>query len=301
MAPFLNSRSILSATFVSKTADLLSPHVPIAVKSTDSVAIALERFKLKKVGSVLVFDKSGKIEGIFTERDVLTKVALSGIDPHQVQIASVMTTKVESIKHNASIARVLHLMSSGGFRHVPITYSSPEKICIISVKDVVDHIYKRLTKRLTGADPVEVAEDTTINRFFSETIGALKPFKPSIALEDNNLKSVLERISKDSVGGLVVLNKAKRITGIFTERDYITKVALCGVDINSTPVSAVMTRSPATLQNSASIAYAFNLMSEGGYRHIPITNDDEELDGLVSVRNFINVLSAGIVAELSAH
>jgi CBS domain-containing protein len=89
--------------------------------------------------------------------------------------------------------------------------------------------------------------------------------------------------------GCVLVGREGRVVGIFTERDVLTKVVFHH-DGPLTPLDAVMTPSPETLEADATIAYALNMMSVGGYRHIPIVDKDQGPVGVLSVRDIIDFL-----------
>ena len=89
--------------------------------------------------------------------------------------------------------------------------------------------------------------------------------------------------------GCVLVQRAGRLVGIFTERDVLTKVIFRNNN-NSMKVEAVMTRDPETLEASATIAYALNKMSVGGYRHIPIVDRAGRAVGVLSVRDIVDFL-----------
>ena len=55
------------------------------------------------------------------------------------------------------------------------------------------------------------------------------------------------------------------------------------------PVSAVMTVNPATLRARDKIAFALHRMNVGGFRHIPILDDDDQLVGVISIRDILRV------------
>ena len=70
---------------------------------------------------------------------------------------------------------------------------------------------------------------------------------------------------------VVVLDGAA-LVGIFTERDFLTRVAAQGRDPADTPVREVMTPKPDTLRSIDFISYAINRMGGKGYRHVPIVD-----------------------------
>ena len=86
--------------------------------------------------------------------------------------------------------------------------------------------------------------------------------------------------------GAVLVIDGRRLVGIFTERDYLDKVA--GEDIgHDTPVERFMTSSPETLSAGESVSDAIHKMTQGGYRHLPVLSNEGEVLGVVSTRDLI--------------
>src|SRR5205807_9964711 len=93
------------------------------------------------IGALLVVDASGKLIGIFSERDLLTKVAgMPGVslDSH---IQDFMTPNPETVHESVSLAFALHKMDIGGYRHLPIVQEG-RPVGVISVRDIMRHITK---------------------------------------------------------------------------------------------------------------------------------------------------------------
>jgi len=61
-----------------------------AVPPETPVAEAIRLMLARRVGAVVVVD-ANRVVGIFTERDVLKKLALSGRDPEKVPVRELMT------------------------------------------------------------------------------------------------------------------------------------------------------------------------------------------------------------------
>lgn len=108
------------------------------------------------------------------------------------------------------------------------------------------------------------------------------------------LTEAIERMKQDE-GGCVIVCEGKRIVGIFTERDLLTKVI--GEEVEpSTPVRELMSPVVATLTRDATIGDAVRLMNEKSYRNIPLVKDDE-LVGSVSVFDVITYLAESYPKE----
>jgi CBS domain-containing protein len=100
------------------------------------------------------------------------------------------------------------------------------------------------------------------------------------------LAEVAKRMVAKDVGAVLV-TEGKRLIGILTERDVLRAVAR-GIDGSST-VADWMTRDPETLDPDESTEHAAVLMIHGGFRHLPITENDEVV-GMLSIRDLMRVV-----------
>ncbi|MCX8132724.1 MAG: CBS domain-containing protein [Roseococcus sp.] len=84
--------------------------------------------------------------------------------------------------------------------------------------------------------------------------------------------------------GAVLVVEDGRLVGIFTGRDAVRCLAL-GLDSVRTPLAQAMTRDPVCLGPQAQAMEALRLMTDGGFRHVPITEEGRVL-GIVSRYDF---------------
>jgi len=124
---------------------------PLVVSPTTNLAECFALMQKHRVGSLLITGSDGKLEGIFTERDCLMKVVGKCNDYSHMEVQEVMTKKPIRERPEASLAFAINLMSNGGFRHIPIVDQDDVPIGIISVRDVVDHIVRRMLSAIYDA------------------------------------------------------------------------------------------------------------------------------------------------------
>ncbi len=120
---------------------LLELSAPVVVEPHTSVLEAVKRMEDAKVGCVLVAG-TGKLKGIFTERDVLLRIIAKGQDAVKVPVRQVMTANPESLRESDSIAYALNLMSIGGYRHIPLIDNSAAPIGAVSMRDIVNYLVR---------------------------------------------------------------------------------------------------------------------------------------------------------------
>ena len=100
--------------------------------------------------------------------------------------------------------------------------------------------------------------------------------------------SVLEAIgaiSKANVGAIVIQDGAQP-NGIFTERDYLRKIALEGRSSSDTPVSQVMSSPLITVPPDESTHAAMETMTDRRCRHLVVV-EDEAMVGIVSLGDLV--------------
>ncbi len=102
-----------------------------------------------------------------------------------------------------------------------------------------------------------------------------------------SVREACELMATHHVGAVLVMADG-RLDGIFTERDALNRVLAARLDPDTTPLSDVMTREPITLSPQTPVTEALRLMSEIGFRHLPIVEQDE-VHGIISLRDFVGV------------
>lgn len=104
---------------------------------------------------------------------------------------------------------------------------------------------------------------------------------------------VLGRLNDSNSGGAALIvspEDGSRLIGIVTERDYLYKLEALEGGLDS-PIEEIMTSSPITLASDETIDQAVRLMTEGGYRHLPIVDASGKLAGIVSTQDLIGYLA----------
>ena len=111
--------------------------------------------------------------------------------------------------------------------------------------------------------------------------------------------SVLEAIgtmSEANIGAVVVMHEGNAV-GIFTERDYLRKIALKGRSSDDTVMSEVMSSPLITAEPDESTKDAMETMTECRCRHLIITQD-EKMVGIVSLGDLVKHLLVEAEAEV---
>jgi CBS domain-containing protein len=129
-------RAISPAVF-NDTVGVLDPATPICLRESTTVSDASLRMVQARQAAVLAVDAAGRLVGIFTERDLLTRVVGRGLDPKSTTLSAVMTPDPEVLSLRDRVAYAVHCMSVAGYRTVPLVDGENRPIGIVTVSDVI--------------------------------------------------------------------------------------------------------------------------------------------------------------------
>ena len=136
-----NLKNAVQNRIVENTVGTLAAHAPVEVDAHTSLAKAIRQMNSHNIGCVMVTDDNDRLIGIFTERDVLMRVAGLVSDLAAATVAEFMTPEPVAVGPDAPIAHALHLMAVHGFRHLPLIDDEGRPVGLISFRDVVHHLH----------------------------------------------------------------------------------------------------------------------------------------------------------------
>jgi len=93
---------------------------PLVLGPASSVSEAVKLMRERHEGCVFVEKEGAGLIGVFTERDVVVRVASRGRDPEQTSLQEVMTAGPVVLQRDDPISWALHRMGIDGFRHIPV-------------------------------------------------------------------------------------------------------------------------------------------------------------------------------------
>ncbi len=126
---------------------------PITVPAETTIRRAVEQLQRLHIGCLLVVGPDGRLVGIFTERDLLTRVVGQAVDFATARVGDHMTPNPETLGLDDKIAWALNKMHEGGFRHVPIVDPNGKPVGLLSVKDIVDFIVELFPAAVLNVPP----------------------------------------------------------------------------------------------------------------------------------------------------
>lgn len=136
------------------------------------------------------------------------------------------------------------------------------------------------------------------SNFLCRPVSSLNLMPPRTITADMSVDCAMRLMKENRIGCLLVVDGAGKVSGIFSERDCILKVFGCEKDLSKTPISEFMTPDPVCEFPDTTVAYALNVMSHGGFRHIPIVDGERVAVGIVSVKDIVDNIVAGFMEDL---
>lgn len=125
---------------------------------------------------------------------------------------------------------------------------------------------------------------------------------------DETIAEAARRMRDRHVGDLIVADAKRRPVGVLTDRDIVVSAVAQSPDrLTSLLVGDVMSRDPVTARVNAPLDEALKQMRSCGIRRLPVVTGDGQLDGLITLDDILEVMSAelgtlvGLVAREQKH
>lgn len=121
-----------------------------------------------------------------------------------------------------------------------------------------------------------------------DSVSRLQPSLPHQIGADQPVTAAVDMMRRERVGCLLIC-QAGRLVGILTERDLVRRVFAPGLPL-STPIAECMTPDPVTVSSKEPIRAAIERMERGGYRHLPVLDEKQQLVGTLSIKRIVHYL-----------
>ncbi len=131
-----------------------------------------------------------------------------------------------------------------------------------------------------------------------DRLSALQPRSPIMVPDTMTVKQTLEMLVENDIG-CVFISRGESVVGVFTERDAYMRLNVDAAKHFDEPISNFMTAAPRTLADSAKVAFAVQMMDQGGYRHVLIVDQDGKPNGVTSARDILRYLAERVATVSS--
>jgi CBS domain-containing protein len=127
----------IKGALLDDTIRILGPDDALCVSETVSVEEAVANMMAMRRAAVLVVDGNGRLAGIFTERDVLTRVVAPGLGPAATQVGAVMTRDPDALSVSDRVAYAVNQMSVAGYRTIPLVDGDRRPVGVVTVTHII--------------------------------------------------------------------------------------------------------------------------------------------------------------------
>lgn len=240
--------------------DIMSRDIVYVHKSTkviDAAKIMGERH----IGSVVVRGDVDYI-GIFSERDLLSRVICPGLDVWNVEVERVMSPRPLTIDASASIKEGARALIKGKGRLIVLDKGFP--VGFLSTSDLV--------KALPGMEESELK----VRKFMTKSVVTLPP--------EADVAEAAKVMCTKRIGSVLV-DSGQGPYAIFTERDLLSKVVARGLPFEA-PIELYASKPLVTINADASIHEAALTMAMKHIRRLPVTEEDR-IVGIITARDLV--------------
>ncbi len=134
-----------------------------------------------------------------------------------------------------------------------------------------------------------------------EPLSAVPVRAPVVLSASENVTEAMRAMQREHRGCVMVTDdgtQESKLLGIFTERDVLLRIVDRGKNPATLPLGEVMTPEPDCLSVDSTVAHALNRMSVGGFRHVPVVDQEHRPAFVVSVRDIVEFLVAAFPREV---
>lgn len=117
--------------------DLIGKQSTISAEPQQTVLEVARLMVEHNIGAVPVL-QNGQLVGIFSERDLMSRVVVKGRDPGNTPVSQVMTEDPLTVGPKDALETCMTLMRRHGFRHLPVC-SGKELVGVVSLRDILLH------------------------------------------------------------------------------------------------------------------------------------------------------------------
>ncbi len=103
-----------------------------------NVKECIELLSKRHIGSIVIIDQEGRIEGIFTERDAIRVLAQN--IPLEAPIEKVMTKNVFTVSVDSTLQEARTVIRFHGIRHLPVVDAEGKLVGLISVRHLLHEL-----------------------------------------------------------------------------------------------------------------------------------------------------------------
>jgi CBS domain-containing protein len=236
----------------------------VTVLQDSMVQNAIRVMDEHNIGSVVVLDSLGPC-GVFTERDLVSRVLARGMDPEATVVSEVASPRFPSIVSSLTLEETATAMIEKKSRLM--VFEGADLVGMVTPTDLV--------RVLKG-----VERDFSILKVISTRLVTIPPEAPM---------DVVVRLMDEKKVGSVLVEEDGKWTGIFTERDLVKRI-LAPKRRADTPVKAVASCPLITAEPGVFGREVAGIMAIHGFKRLPLALEEEGV-GIITARDVVEAFA----------
>ncbi len=259
-------RQVTSARVWMQVRDIMSEDVA-TISSHCTVPSAAKVMSENKISCLVVID-DGKVTGILTETDMLTKIAAKKNDFTSMRVTDVMSSPVHTVPDDLSVFEAGKIMEADCIKKLPVLKK------------------KRLVGIITQTDLI-----TALTSYgMWKDVAAIMTTNVATVQTTDTIAAAAELMADHCISCIIVM-KDNRLGGIITERDMLQRVVAAGRDPHRIKAEQVMSAPVHTVPANYSIFSAGRIMKDMHLRRLVVT-DNNRLCGIVTQTDIFRAIKS---------
>lgn len=267
--------------------------------------------KMAETRKAALVVEDGKLVGIFGFKDLMCRVVAKQLHLESTEISSVLTPNPMAVSPDTTVLEALQIMHSERFLTLPLAEEDGTVVGVVNVMDVIyacggSEGWRSLFRSSFEMDDLSddasaiservgtIAESTTrrskrsVEKAEARPVSKLRPKKPLICAMNDNVLSVAQMLARKRGDASIVVDDEGGLSGIVTDTDITRRLVAKELDPSSTHVSQIMTTNPTCVSMMDSAMEAMATMVSNGFRHLPVTDENEGVVGLLDIAKCLN-------------
>lgn len=139
-----------------------SKQMPLTFTPDTSVFDAAIDMSKNNFGSVIIVDTEDKVIGVVTERDVMNKLVVKGLDAKATPLSAIMTENPRLAKETDDMLDWLRIMSNERFRRLPVVDDQGRIKAVFTQGDFVSYTWPDLIYQMKSIATATLSKNSQI-------------------------------------------------------------------------------------------------------------------------------------------
>ncbi|EED91559.1 hypothetical protein THAPSDRAFT_262854, partial [Thalassiosira pseudonana CCMP1335] len=269
----------------------------------------------KRGDAAIITDERGGLAGIITDTDITRRVVAKHLSPSSTCVSDAMTSNPTCVAMSDPATEALVTMVENRFRHLPVTDDNGAVVGVLDIAKCLNDAITKLerskensnsaaedaVKQMASLQGAGGAQAAALQQFsftsahksvksfksgknsvkLADPVSKLRPKAPMISHSDDTVLAVVQLLANKRGDAAIITDNNGGMAGIITDTDVTRRVVAKNLSPSTTSISDVMTANPTCVSMSDPATEALVTMVENRFRHLPVTDDNGAVVGVL--------------------